>query len=154
MNHFFKRIKIKNLLKEKPRDSKTGIMTKEFVIKLLEYGLLIAVVTIAAFHIGLKTNPAMASTMAFATLTLARLFHGFNCRGKESIIMLGFGSNKYSVWAFLAGACFLALVLFVPFLHSVFSVVTLSATALLQILALAFLPTVVIQMVKVMKSHS
>lgn len=142
------------LLEEKPRDPSVGILTKDFLIKMLCEGALIAIATMTAFHLGLGTSAEMASTMAFTTLTLARLFHGFNCRGKESIFKLGFGSNKYSVWAFLAGACFLALVLFVPFLHSVFSVVTLSATALLQILALAFLPTAVIQMVKVIKSYS
>ena len=90
--------------------------------------------------------------MAFATLTLARLFHGFNCRGKQSIFKLGLCSNKYSVMAFLAGVCFLALVLFVPFLHGVFSVTALSGMTLLQIAVLAFLPTVIIQVVKVAKS--
>lgn len=43
-------------------------------MKLLAYGISIAVVTQTAFYIGLKVNAASASTMAFATLTLARLF--------------------------------------------------------------------------------
>ena len=44
---------------------------------MLGQGALIAVVTLISFYIGLQTSPAVASTMAFATLTLARLFHGF-----------------------------------------------------------------------------
>ena len=138
----------KNLLKEKPRDSKTGIMTKEFVIKLLEYGLLIAVVTIAAFHIGLKTNPAMASTMAFATLTLARLFHGFNCRSSRSIFKIGFNSNKWSIGAFLLGVLLLATVLFVPFMKSLFLVESMILKEILIVLGLSVLPTFLVQLLR------
>ena len=73
------------LLDEKPRDPKAGIMTRDFVMTMIAEGTLIAVVTMTAYHIGIAVSPAMSSTMAFATLTMARLFHGFNCRSKESI---------------------------------------------------------------------
>ena len=136
------------LLDEKPRDPKTGIMTRDFVMTMIAEGALIALVTMTAYHIGIADSPAMASTMAFATLTMARLFHGFNCRSKESIFEIGLGSNKYSLYAFAAGVCLLALVIFVPFLHSVFSVENLSATAIGQIIGLSFIPTVIIQLVK------
>lgn len=136
------------LLDEKPRDPKTGIMTRDFVMTMIAEGALIAFVTMTAYHIGIADSPAMASTMAFATLTMARLFHGFNCRSKESIFEIGLGSNKYSLYAFAAGVCLLALVIFVPFLHSVFSVENLSATAIGQIIGLSFIPTVIIQLVK------
>ncbi len=139
------------LLEEKPRDPSVGILTKDFMIAMLCEGALIAIAALTAFHLGLGTSAEMASTMAFATLTLARLFHGFNCRGKQSIFKLGLGSNKYSLLAFLAGVCLLAVVLFVPFLSGVFSVVALSGTNVLQIVILAFLPTVIIQIVKVGK---
>lgn len=139
------------LLEERPRDPKVGIMTKDFISTMLAEGVLIAVASMTAYYIGLQVGAATASTMAFATLTLARLFHGFNCRSKESIFRLGLGSNKYSLYAFAAGVCLLALVLFAPALHSVFSVVTLSAVAIGQIVALAFAPTAVIQIVKVLR---
>ena len=83
------------LLDEKPRDPKTGIMTRDFIMTMIAEGVLIAVVTMTAYHIGIAGNPAKASTMAFATLTMARLFHGFNCRSKESIFEIGLGSNKH-----------------------------------------------------------
>lgn len=140
------------LLDEKPRDPKTGIMTRDFIMTMIAEGVLIAVVTMTAYHIGIAGNPAKASTMAFATLTMARLFHGFNCRSKESIFEIGLGSNKYSLYAFAAGVCLLALVIFVPFLHSVFSVENLSATAIAQIIGLSFIPTVIIQLIKVCRN--
>lgn len=140
------------LLDEKPRDPKAGIMTRDFVMTMIAEGTLIAVVTMTAYHIGIAVSSAMASTMAFATLTMARLFHGFNCRSKESILKLGLSSNKYSLYAFAAGVCLLALVIFVPFLRSVFSVENLSATAIAQIIGLSFIPTLIIQLIKVCRN--
>lgn len=140
------------LLNEKPRDSKTGIMTKDFVVTMLSEGILIAIAAMSAYHIGIATSAAMASTMAFATLTLARLFHGFNCRGRESIFRLGLLSNKYSLYAFGAGVGLLALVIFVPVLHGVFSIESLSIQAIGQIVVLSFVPTLIIQFVKIIKT--
>ena len=66
----------KDLLSEAPRNPKTGILTKDFMTTILTQGGIIAVCTMIAFHAGLRTgSAATASTMAFATLTLARLFH-------------------------------------------------------------------------------
>ncbi len=141
----------KDLLKDKPRDSKESILTKNFVFDIALEGLIIAVFTIVAFHIGLETSAAVASTMAFSTLCLGRLFHGFNCRGKASIFKLGLGSNKYSIYAFLTGAILLNLVLFVPPLQKLFEVAKLSGTQVGLIYLLAFLPTVIIQGIKVFK---
>ena len=87
-------------------------------------GALIAVAVIRAFYIGLESNAAVASTMAFATLTLARLFHGFNCRSEKSIISIGLFSNPASIGAFILGLLLLTVALFVPGLHSLFSVQT------------------------------
>ena len=140
------------LLNEKPRDPKTGIMTKDFVVTMLSEGILIAIAAMSAYHIGIATSAAMASTMAFATLTLARLFHGFNCRGRESIFRLGLRSNKYSLYAFGAGVGLLVLVIFVPVLHGVFSIESLSIQAIGQIVVLSFVPTLIIQFVKIIKT--
>lgn len=139
----------KDLLSQKPRDPKTGIMTKDFIARMFGQGGLIAIVTLIAFYIGLQVNAATASTMAFATLTLARLFHGFNCRSSHSIFKVGFTSNIYSVGAFFLGVFLLAFVLFVPFMHSLFSVETLNAVQIGFIGLLAVIPTVIIQIIKV-----
>ena len=136
------------LLKNKPRDPSEGILTKDFLAKMFSQGALIAAVTMCAYYIGYSQNAAMASTMAFSVLTLARLFHGFNCRRKESIFKIGFLSNKYSIGAFIAGTFLLLVVLFVPVMSSVFSVSTLTTGNMVKILGLAFIPTAVIQIVK------
>ena len=139
----------KALLKEPPRSSSEGILSGVIMWKILGQGALIAIATMTAFYIGLETSPAVASTMAFATLTLARLFHGFNCRSKKLIFELGFKSNMYSIGAFFGGTLLLALVLIVPALHGMFSVADLTVTAYMQIAGLAILPTILIQIIKV-----
>lgn len=142
----------KNLLKNKPRSPKEGILTKKFSLSLLAYGLLIGVVTMAAYYIGYEVSPELATTMAFATLTLARLFHGFNCRSDRSIFKVGLFSNKWSVGAFFVGVILLAAVLFVPFMKKLFVVETLSTTNLLWIAGLAIVPTVIIQIARGIKA--
>lgn len=136
------------LLSQKPRDPKVGILTKDFTFLMFSQGALIAVSVIIAFFLGLSDSPVVASTMAFATLTLARLFHGFNCRGDKSIFKLRLFTNPASVGAFFIGVLLLSLVLFVPALHSLFSVADITGTQVLTILGLAVAPTVIIQIIK------
>lgn len=143
----------KDLLSEQPRDPKQGILTKDLMTALFVQGGLIAVCTMIAFYIGLSTDSATASSMAFATLTLARLFHGFNCRSRHSIFKIGLASNIYSVGAFFGGVLLLALVIFVPVMRTLFSVSPLSGYQIGMIALLAFIPTVIIQLYKVMKEH-
>lgn len=143
-----------NLLNQKPRDPKESIMNRDFMLSLLVQGALIGTFVMTAYHIGLSSGgAALASTMAFATLTLARLFHGFNCRADASIFRLGFRSNKYSVLAFLTGLVLLNAVLFIPAFHSLFLIADLSAANVGMIYLLAFLPTVIIQAYKVIKER-
>ena len=143
----------KDLLSEPPRDPKQGILTKDLMTALFVQGGLIAVCTMIAFYIGLSTDSATASSMAFATLTLARLFHGFNCRSRHSIFKIGLASNIYSVGAFFGGVLLLALVIFVSVMRTLFSVSPLSGYQIGMIALLAFIPTVIIQLYKVMKEH-
>jgi len=145
----------KDLLAEAPRNPKTGILTKDFMLTILTQGGIIAVCTMIAFHMGLSGgDTGIASTMAFSTLTLARLFHGFNCRSKHNIFRLGFSSNWYSLGAFAAGVCLLGLVMFVPFLRKLFSVTPLSSAQMGEVCLLAVIPTVIIQVSKILRDFS
>ena len=141
----------KGLLDQKPRDPKEPILNKPLLSRIGGQGLLIAVVTMAAFYLGYQGgDAALACTMAFSTLTLARLFHGFNCRGAESIFRLKLSTNRASIAAFFAGVVLLALVLFTPGLKHLFLVSSaFSLVNLGEMVGLAFLPTLVIQIVKV-----
>ena len=140
----------KDLLDRSPRDPKEPILNRSLLGKIFGQGLLIGIATMTAFYLGYGStrNAALATTMAFATLTLARLFHGFNCRGQKSIFRLGLGSNPYSLLAFAAGVVLLAAVLLLPFLETLFQVAPLTLTNVGMIVLLAILPTVCIQLFK------
>lgn len=140
------------LLDQPPRNPRQGILTRRFLRDILIQGGLIAVCAMYAYRTGLNQgNDALASTMAFAALTLARLFHGFNCRSSHSIFHLGLFSNLYTVMAFEAGALLLAAVLFAPGLQILFSVSDLSAGQLAVVGSCAFLPTAALQLWKVLR---
>lgn len=141
----------KDLLKDKPRARNSSILSKDFIYEILLEGIVITIFTLSAFYIGLKTNNNVASTMAFATLCLARLFHGFNCRGDKSIFSIGLFTNKFSWMAFATGLVLLNLVLFVPFLRRLFEVATLTGSQVGYIYLFAFIPTLIIQIVKVIR---
>ncbi|HBQ09515.1 MAG TPA: ATPase [Lactobacillus sp.] len=142
-----------DILDRKPRDPKVGILDKSLITKVTLQGIIISVGVIAAFMIGRQTSAAVACTMAFSTLTFARLLHGFNCRSQHSIFKIGFKNNWYSLTAFAVGTLLLALILFVPGLHSLFAVTPLTNTQLLWIIGLALMPTIIIQIVKVVQEN-
>ena len=138
-----------DVLDRKPRDPKVGILARNLVTKITLQGIIISVGVITAFMIGRNTSPAVACTMAFSTLTFARLLHGFNCRSQHSIFKIGFKNNWYSLAAFAVGTLLLALILFVPALHVLFAVTPLTNSQYLWILLLALMPTILIQIVKI-----
>ena len=141
-----------NILEDKPRDINEPILDKDLSLKIMLEGLLIAVFTMTGYYIGLKQGgEAVASTMAFSILCLARLFHGFNCRGKNSIIKLGLMSNIYSVLAFLVGTLLLNVILFNHTIGNLFEVSYLTFSQYGYIYLLAFIPTVVVQICRFVK---
>ena len=74
------------LLKGPPRNPREGILTLRFVRDVLIQGGLIGAASLWSYGAGLRAGgEALASTMAFSTLTLARLLHGFNCRSKRPV---------------------------------------------------------------------
>lgn len=142
-----------DILKRKPRDPKASLLDKPFVTQISTQGFLISLSVITAFLIGLKDSPAIACTMAFSTLTFARLLHGFNCRSQHSIFKIGFKNNWCSLAAFALGTALLVLILFVPTLHGLFAVQPLSGQEVWLIVILAIIPTVLIQLVKVIREN-
>lgn len=141
-----------DVLNEKPRDPSAPLLDKKLSGRILMEGGLIAVATMIAFYLGLDGGSAgLGSTMAFSTLCLARLFHGFNCRGNGSVIKLGFTNNMYSIYAFVLGTVLLYSVLLVPAFHGMFAVTDLSVMNFVEITTLAFIPTVIIQILKHIK---
>ena len=143
----------KEVMDEKPRPAKESILTKDFLCSVGLEGFVIGCTTMSAFYIGYQGGSRLlASTMAFATLCLGRLVHGYNCKAKKPLLFQkGFFNNKFLQGAFLIGFVLLNGVLLIPALHSVFQVQTLNLTQLLIVYGLAFLNLPIIQFLKFLR---
>lgn len=139
-----------DVMKEKPRNVNESILTKDFAFEIILEGIVIAIATMTGFHIGLKAGgPALASTMAFAILCLARLVHGFTSKSKKHVLSRkALFSNKYLWAAFGIGFVLLNLVLLVPFLQPIFEVAPMTIKQLFIVYGLSILPFIIIQLVK------
>ncbi len=143
----------KDALNSRPRDINEPLLNRSFLLQVIFEGAVIAASALAAFYYGLSTgNAALASTMAFAVLALARLIHGFNCRSKYPLFKIGFFSNKYQWGAVLLGILLLFLVLTVSPLQHLFEIDpgVISHLGIIGLLALA--PFVVIQLYKTIRT--
>lgn len=143
----------RNLLNEKPRDAHESILDVETLKRIGVEGVLIAIVTMIAYFIGLEQSHGLAATLAFATLCLSRLFHGFNCRSRESIFKIGLFSNVYSIGAFIIGFILLNAILLLPQLNQLFMVTEITMNQLGLIYLLGFIPTLIIQINRWMKTN-
>ena len=116
---------------------------------------MIAVATVLAFHLGLSHGGhSAAMTMAFATLCLSRLFHGFNCKAAEPVLFTRkFWNNKSLLGAFLVGAVLLCAVLLIRPLARVMQAAALTPALLLAILGLALGSMLVIQLLKAIRTR-
>ena len=138
------------VLREKPRPMNESILTRRFLSNIGLDGLCIGVMTGIAFLIGLSYGGTLtASTMAFATLCLSRLVHGYNCKSSRPVIFRReFFNNRYLQGAFAVGFVLLNLVLLVPALHGLFQIQTLHLWQLLMVYGLALANLPVIQLLK------
>lgn len=138
------------VMKDKPRNADESILTKSYLASIGTEGLCIGAMSMIAFMIGYSGgNAVLASTMAFGTLCMGRLVHGFNCKAKEPVIFTKrFFNNIYLAGAFLLGAVLITAVMVIPALQGVFSVQSLDITQLLIVYGLAFANLPVIQLMK------
>lgn len=140
----------KKVMDEKPRPMNESILTKTFLTSVGIEGLVIAVMTMLAYTIGYQNaNALLASTMAFATLCLSRLVHGYNCKSKNPVLFKkGFFNNKFLQGAFLIGFVLITLVVTMPFLQTIFKVQTLNVEQLMLVYGLALANLPIIQIIK------
>ena len=116
-----------DVMKCKPRPAGESILTKDFLIKTGYSGMIISLATISAFLLGYfyqgAHNAGAAMTMAFATLCMARLFHGFSCKADKPVLFSKrLWNNKFAILAFLAGMLLINAVLWIPALHNLFQI--------------------------------
>jgi len=141
----------KNIMNENPRNTKSSILNKSFAMEVLIEGLLIALGTMVAFHIGLSTGDAkVSSTMAFSTLCLSRLLHGFNSRSQESIFRIGVFSNRYLWVSTILGYLILELVLRFKPLMGVFEIAPLTLNQHAIVYGFSLMPLILIQIYKLL----
>ena len=143
------------VMAEKPRPRGEGILTKNFLASVGLEGLVIAIATILAFYIGLSAGgAATGSTMAFATLCLSRLFHGFSCKADRPVILSRrLWNNKTLLAAFTLGVLLLGAVLLIPALAPLFQVTALPMGLIGTIAGLAFGSLVVVQILKAIRTR-
>ena len=141
------------VMDEKPRPMNESILTKDFLIKIGTEGLSIGVTTMIAFLIGYHgENALLGSTMAFATLCSARLFHGFNCKSDRPVVFSKrVIDNKWLIGAFLLGIALITAVVMIPGLHNIFQVQTLNIAQLLTVYGLAAVNIPIIQILKAVR---
>lgn len=140
------------IMKEKPRPTNESILNKETGVYILFHSIVIAACVMVAFMLGNAVSPTLASTMAFATLCLARLFEGFDSRGKYSLIKLGINTNLYSLGAFCVGVLFLTAALFITPLHGFMNIDSaITADNIIQIAALSAIPFALTQVLRMLR---
>ena len=140
-----------DVMKEQPRPKNQSILTKNVLRNIGVDGLVIAVITMIAYYIGLQQDADVASTMAFSTLCLARLVHGFNCKRDHAVwFTRTMWNNRSMIGAFLVGFVLLNAVLLIPALQRMFEVAALSIPQLIAVYGLALSTFIIIQPLKMM----
>ena len=141
------------VMREKPRPRDEGILTCPFLLSVALEGVVIAVATVAAFYIGLRADALTGSTMAFATLCLSRLFHGFSCKAQRPVLFSRrLWNNPVLLLAVAVGIVLLTAVLLVPALHGLFHVAALNGVQLGAVALLSAASLVAVQLMKALRS--
>ena len=143
----------KDIMNKSPRGKGKQFMDKSMVWRISYQGVMMALITLAAFLIGSEAGGEnVGQTMAFATLIAAKLVHAGNLHSNtESRFKFNPLSNKALIFAIFISILFSAAVLFIPPFMTAFSFVQLTGCQWLTILGLALVPLVVVELFKALK---
>ncbi len=153
----------KDIMQRKPlKNSKKGIFTKGMTWRIIYQGIMIGLITLAAFIIGLSTEGISqeekvktGQTMAFYVLALGELVHVFNIRdNKKSIFKTGIFNNGKLILANLVSASLMFVILFTPALRDIFSLVLLPKQHIFEIILLVLTPVFVVELLKLFKINT
>lgn len=151
-----------NVMNEKPRNVKENFFSNGGGKKIFIAGILIGLLTIAAFLIGYFEhgyNPfkdtipedihEYARTMAFLTIIACQLFYSLSFRHEyKSIFRVGIFSNKYLVFAIILGFALQLMVLFVPILRESFKLQVIGVYDWVKVIGLGLVPLLVNELIK------
>lgn len=143
-----------SVMRKKPRPANESILTKPFLISVGYSGLIIGIMTFLAYVLGRSEGgDYLGMTMAFATLCMSRLWHGFSCKSEEPVLFRKqMINNQFGLMAFFAGMILINAVLLVPPLKSLFSIASLTGLQYAWIHIFSFGSMILIQIVKFVKS--
>lgn len=118
----------KDVMRRKPIDSRQGIMTKHFSLRIFLQGILISLLTLTAYNIGLQTSVDAARTMTFATLAFTQMTMIFSIRAQNHSAFRGMFNNRHLWGAVLVVITLMLIVLLIPSVQNIFHVVSLDAS--------------------------
>ena len=117
----------RGLMQRPPRDARRGIFTRPVVLLMLAGGVWSAVINLGVFVWALNSGRSLheAMTMTFVSLVLIQFFKAYNFRSdRESVLREPF-ANKWLNLAIVWELVLLGLILYVPFLETIFGTVAL-----------------------------
>ena len=149
----------KDIMKKKPQKHTKGIFTRGMTWRIIYQGVMIGLLTLAAFILGLSTPDVspeekvkIGQTMAFYTLAFAELTHIFNVRDDKKSIFKDNIFNNSKLWmAILVSAVLMLILMITPTIRNIFGIVILSKTHLLQTFTLVFAPILIVEIFKLLK---
>ena len=158
----------KDIMNRKPTKPGKGVFTKGMTWRVIYQGVMIGLLTLAAFMIGLATTTEaidgltldeskieVGQTMAFITLALSELVHVFNVRNnKVSVFKTGIANNKKLILAVVGSAALMFIILAVPFLREVFSIPHLPTQNILELVGLIIAPLIIVEIFKLFKINT
>jgi Ca2+-transporting ATPase len=146
-----------NIMKQPPRPTDEGVITKGRAFLMLWQGAFIALCTLVAFGFVLfveKEGIGRARTAAFVVLACSQLFHAFNCRSMtESLFKIGILTNKKLILATVTSFFVQMMVVYVPFLQRIFRTEALGAFDWLLVVGISSLPLWAMEVVKGLRSR-
>jgi Ca2+-transporting ATPase len=145
-----------DIMDQPPRPPGEPIINRLMQIGIIVQTVAITAVTLGAYWIGLMEHPVAegefnttAATMAFVTLSFSELLRAYTARSERyPLFKIGVFSNKNMNWAVLVSLALLLLVVYVPFLNTIFDTVPLDLRQWEQILPLLLLPSVAAELTK------
>ena len=142
----------KDLMQRQPRSSKEGIFSGGLGSGVAYQGLLISLVTLAAYFIGHYMEAGVweiapsadGITMAFLTMSMAEIFHSFNMRSQHGSIFSMKSHNLYLYGAMILSLLLTTAVISIPWLSSLFEFehISLAEYGVAMLLAFSVIPVV------------
>lgn len=137
-----------DIMQRKPIDSRKGIMTRSFSIRIILQGIMIAALSLTAYHIGLKTSVELAQTMTFAVLAFSQMTMVYTVRSGNHSAFRGFFKNKYLLGAIAIVFGLMMIVLCIPVLEEIFHVTALAGEQWLWVAGLSLAPLLITEIAK------